>query len=56
MTQAELIGNYVTELHNVLNHHYETNNEYKKALRKIVNRIYQAGYHEGYEDGSCEDF
>lgn len=55
MTQAELIGTYVTDLHNVLNGHYTNKNEYKKAIRKIVNRIYQAGYHEGYCDAGRDE-
>lgn len=47
MTKAIQIGNLVTDLHNVLHGYYSNKNERKKAIRKMVTKIYEAGYYQG---------
>lgn len=42
------IGNLVTDLHNVLNGYYFNDNDRKKAIRNMVERIYVAGWSDGY--------
>ena len=49
--QAVIIGNFVTELHNVLNSWYSNNNYKKKAIREIVEKIYRSGHQSGYSEG-----
>ena len=43
MTTAIRIGNLVTELHNVLNAYYQCPIDKKKAIVKMVIKIYEAG-------------
>ena len=43
MTTAIRIGNLVTELHQVLNAYYQRPIDKKKAIIKIVTKIYEAG-------------
>lgn len=50
MSYEKIIGNLVTDLHNVINKHYDNKNERNKAIRKIVTRIYREGYTQGYND------
>ena len=40
------IGNLATELHNVLNAHYDKPIDRKKAIIKKVTEIYEAGYYD----------
>lgn len=49
--QAVIIGNFVTELHNVLNAYYSNKNDKKKAIREIVEKIYKSGHQSGYSEG-----
>jgi len=42
------IGNLVTDLHNVLNAYYFNDNDRKKAIRNMVERIYVEGWNNGY--------
>jgi len=51
----KIIGNLVTDLHNVINKNYDNKNERNKAIRKIVTRIYQEGYTRGYSDSGREE-
>ena len=43
MTTAVKIGNLVTELHQVLNAYYTSPIDKKKAIKKMVTKIYEAG-------------
>ena len=43
MTTAIRIGNLVTELHQVLNAYYQRPIDKKKAIVKMVTKIYEAG-------------
>lgn len=51
----KIIGNLVTDLHNVINKYYDNKNERNKAIRKIVTRIYQEGYTQGYNDSGRDE-
>ena len=51
----KIIGNLVTDLHNVINKNYDNKNERNKAIRKIVTRIYQEGYTQGYGDSGRDE-
>ena len=42
MTTAVRIGNLVTELHNVLNAYYDRPIDRKKAIVRMVTKIYEA--------------
>ena len=43
MTTAVRIGNLATELHNVLNAYYDRPIDRKKAIVRMVTKIYEAG-------------
>jgi len=43
MTTAVRIGNLVTELHQVLNAYYASPIDRKKAIKRMVTKIYEAG-------------
>jgi hypothetical protein len=46
-TTAVKIGNLVTEMHNVLNRFYSNDKDRKKAIRNMVEKIYNSGWLEG---------
>lgn len=58
VTSAVKIENLVTEMHNVLNRFYSNDKDKKKAIRNMVERIYNSGWLEGfdYAMGDEEDF
>lgn len=43
ITTAVRIGNLVTELHQVLNSHYDRKIDRNKAIVRMVTKIYEAG-------------
>lgn len=47
VTEAVKIGNLVTEMHNVLNRFYSNDKDKKKAIRNIVEKIYNTGWSAG---------
>lgn len=47
MTTAIKIGNLVTELHQVLNAYYNRPIDRKKAIVKMVTKIYEEGVNDG---------
>lgn len=47
MTTAVRIGNLVTELHQVLNAYYQRPIDKKKAIVKMVTKIYEEGVADG---------
>lgn len=51
----KIIGNLVTDLHNVINKNYDNKNERNKAIKKIVTRIYKEGYEQGYGDSGRDE-
>ena len=54
-TTAVKIGNLVTEIHNVLNRFYINNNDRKKAIRNMVEKIYNSGWSEGYREAGRDE-
>jgi len=55
VTTAVKIGNLVTEMHNVFNAFYRTNNDRKKAIRNMVEKIYNSGWSEGYHEAGRDE-
>jgi len=55
VTTSVKIGNLVTEMHNVLNAFYRTNNDRKKAIRNMVEKIYNSGWSEGYHEAGRDE-
>jgi len=47
VTTAVKIGNLVTEMHNVLNRFYANDNDKNKAIRNMVEKIYNNGWSDG---------
>ncbi len=50
VTKAVKIGNLVTEMHNVLNRFYSNDKDRKKAIRNMVEKIYNSGWIDGRND------
>lgn len=50
VTKAVKIGNLVTEMHEVLNRFYSNDKDRKKAIRNMVEKIYNKGWSEGYHE------
>ncbi len=55
VTTAVKIGNLVTEMHNVLNAYYNNDKDRKKAIRNMVEKIYNSGWSEGYHDAERDE-
>ena len=55
VTTAVKIGNLVTEMHNVLNKFYNNDNDRKKAIRNMVEKIYNSGWSEGYNEAGHDE-
>lgn len=56
MTTAVKIGNLVTELHNVLNGYYIRDIDKKKAIVKMVTKIYEEGVAEGKREATSIEY
>lgn len=55
VTTAVKIGNLVTEMHNVLNRFYSNDKNRNKAIRNMVNKIYNSGLSEGYNEAGRDE-
>lgn len=55
ITTAVKIGNLVTEMHNVLNGFYSNDKDRKKAIRNMVEKIYNSGWREGYHEAGRDE-
>lgn len=55
VTKAVKIGNLVTEMHNVLNRIYSNNKYRKKAIRNMIEKIYNSGWSEGYYEAGRDE-
>lgn len=50
-----IVGNYVTELHRVLNSCSLNKKERNKEICRIAREIYHAGYSKGYMDSGKDE-
>lgn len=50
-----IVGNYVTELHRVLNSCSLSKKERNKEICRIAREIYHAGYSKGYMDSGRDE-
>lgn len=49
VSEAVKIGNLVTEMHEVLNRFYSNDKDRKKAIRNMVQKIYNTGWSAGVQ-------
>ena len=55
VTRAVKIGNLITEMHRILNKYYSNDKDRKKEMRKMVAKIYNDGFSEGYHEAKHDE-